>query len=416
MKKLVCLMLILGSLLSACGGGGGSDAPAPKPSSSDSAPLTIQGETVPVQAFTPATTTAGTPNSTPDQNTTSIVDGQWVNTAVVTAPSKYTPKTQLIIPLVGEPLDPAEVAAIKSKYEALVNDGSVVTIKDYTVANAPVSQYAKDDVSGTFNTIISDVTSAKATADLNGDTVVVPAILFVQGRGDLGNAKYQMMWDFYSNYIDSIAASYSADIQAVTGQTTKVPLDIAQIPATDSLVWPIASIFIATSNSYNLIVAGTMYPGASVSTMFAKSMNWMARTGRKWLPLMLQSATYDGKTTITAKFSIPVPPLKFQSTSVNLHGFDVVSYDAASNPAGTPLPISSVKMTPTGDYVYITVPNGIPAGQTFALRYGYSDGGDLVDSDSTGNNPAIATTAMISVPTEVWHPPTPVVTKRAVKR
>jgi hypothetical protein len=196
-----------------------------------------------------------------------------------------------------------------------------------------------------------------------------------------------------------------AAVQAVTGQSTPIPMLISQFSGwndqpTSAVAQYQYEAHVASKGKVVIVTPGYALDWAvdcrhyssdgerRLGEYFAKAYTRTVIEGKRWEPVRPKDVTIAGNT-ITAKYYVPVPPLVLDTERVtdpgNL-GFEVV--DAAN----APIPISKVELTGP-DTVSITL-GAAPAGDV-KLRYAFTHPphtctgrfvgarGNLRDSDTT---------------------------------
>lgn len=148
------------------------------------------------------------------------------------------------------------------------------------------------------------------------------------------------------DYTDGILEwqrDYEADIKAITGQTTPIPLFVSQLSGWNDVRYSKAAQFQYLAHKRGngkVVLIGPSYPfqffsdcrhftGASrrqLGEYFAKAYRKMVFEGKTWEPVRPMSVTRAGAV-ITVKFHVPVPPLAFDTNLVPAianYGFDFV--------------------------------------------------------------------------------------------
>ena len=240
-----------------------------------------------------------------------------------------------------------------------------------------------------------EVSALKRLATASGKTYGVGGIVLTHGETDAGNSNYES--DVYKLYSD-----YSADISAITGQTTKMRLLLTQqqtSPGDNSTTASlIAEWKIGVDHPGEVICVGPKYQYAYASDhlhlvasgydqlgeKYAEVYYASVVLGRDWQPLQPLSASRSGKV-ITVSFHVPVGPLVWDSAMPAPHqathtawskgrGFEV------SNQSGEQT-IDSVAIQ--GDAVQVTLATD-PGATGLVVRY-------AVTQDGSGTQGGLAT-------------------------
>lgn len=208
----------------------------------------------------------------------------------------------------------------------------------------------------------------------------VAAVTTVHGESDeLAGATAAQ----YEGYLVEWQKDYQTDAQAKTGQTAAVPLFTDQmaswtayshaIPHTalgqlsaaknnPTKIYLVAPKYIL---DYSDTVHLTNYSYRRLGEYYGKVMKQVLIDGQPWLPVM-PIAVVRNNNTIVARFHVPVAPLAFDTTRVDLktnYGFEYA--DNTNSAAITKVEIIG------GDVVKVTL-NKTPTGANQRLRYAYT--------------------------------------------
>ena len=230
-----------------------------------------------------------------------------------------------------------------------------------------------------------------------GKTYGVGAVVITHGEADAGNNDYE-------NELFQMQSDYTADLQAITGQTESVPLLVSQ---QDSVPQDLGSGSASTLAQWK---AGVDHPGEIVCTgpkyqyrYFSDGVHLVADQydqlgekygqvffetvvmGNDWQPLQPIGAEATGKV-ISVHFHVPVGPLAWDEgivapqgvapAWVNGRGFEVTL-------ASAPEQIQSVAITGSNmDTVQITCADTVE-GQYVNVAYAYSAGSALTMTPDT---------------------------------
>ena len=241
-----------------------------------------------------------------------------------------------------------------------------------------------------------EVAALKRLAAAAGKTYGVGAIVLTHGESDAGNTSYES--DVYKLLTD-----YNADLAAITGQTSKIPLLLTQqqtSPGDNSTTASlIAEWKLGVDHPGEVVCVGPKYQYAYASDHLHLVTAGYDRLGEKyaevyyervvlghdWQPLQPLTATLGGKT-ITVKLHVPVAPLAWDDAIPAPHqsahtawsmgrGFEV------QNTSGEQT-IASVAID--GDSVVITLASA-PATAGLVVRYAVTqDGSGTLGGEATG--------------------------------
>ena len=253
-----------------------------------------------------------------------------------------------------------------------------------------------------FSAGMTQVQAATEIAAGQGDTLAVRAVAIIHGEADHkgGTAIYdQNLLEWQSDY--------EADITAITGQTSPVPLFLCQLSSwskydTATSLIPSAQLAAADARPERIYVVGPKYflpysDGVHLTghgerwlgEYYAKAYHRVLIDGEPWIPLRPQAVSRDGAV-IIADFHVPSPPLVLDTERVSDPGnFGFEFWDSS----GAPPAIVNVELV--GDtQVQLTLAEE-PTGDNQRLRYAYTGQpgnlagpmtgarGNLRDSDPT---------------------------------
>jgi hypothetical protein len=247
--------------------------------------------------------------------------------------------------------------------------------------------------------------AAKNLATAAGQVYRVAALCLIHGEQDQTEntpiAKY-------AADIAQLQQNYQTDIQAITGQTTGVPLFMSQLSeqcantTTRQLFIAQAQFQAFLANPGRVYLTGPkyIYPYADVQHLTNVGYRWEGEymekairktvyEGTRWKPLYPLSITIYGAV-ISVKFNVPVGPLVIDTTLVSpptnvtggMYGFEY--YD---NSGATPS-ISSVQVSSTNSsIVQITLASAPAAGAVRQLAYAYTAGSNYGGGGTSGVAP-----------------------------
>jgi hypothetical protein len=253
---------------------------------------------------------------------------------------------------------------------------------------------------------IAQLTAAKGLAQTQGTLYRVAAIAAVHGETDQGTGISAAAFE-----ADMVQwqQNYQADAQAISGQTTPVPLFLDQVSSWgySQLAVPtvaLGQLAAAEDQPGSIVMVGPKYQyhyadGIHLDNLgyrqegeqFGKVMKQVLVDGAPWKPLSPKTIARSG-TSVTVQFNVPQPPLRFDTTTVlpkNAMGFEY-SDGSACSPY-----ITSAQIT-AADTVTLTL-SGLPNGASESVRYAYTTApgsfsgkdqpgaarGNLKDSDGT---------------------------------
>jgi len=178
---------------------------------------------------------------------------------------------------------------------------------------------ASSNLGHAYAATLFEVSALKRLATAAGKTYGVGGIILTHGETDGANSSYES--DMLRLYTD-----YNADISAITGQTTKIPLFVTQQQTSPGDNSPTASLLaewkIGVNHPGEVICVGPKYQYAYASDhlhlvasgydrlgeKYAEVYYEKAVLGHDWQPLQPVSVSRIGKV-ITLNFHVPVPPL-----------------------------------------------------------------------------------------------------------
>lgn len=249
------------------------------------------------------------------------------------------------------------------------------------------------DTGRAYAASLFEAQSITRLAKAKGKTYGVAAIVMTHGETDSGDPGYR-------SQLVKLLADYNADLPAVTGQTTGIPMFLSQQfafpdgagqrPTANQFQWQLGvempGQFVCTGPKYqypghgdgvHLATAGYQQLGEKTGQVYYERI----LLGHDWQPLQPTSVTRQERV-ITVSFHVPVPPLVWDENLPapdawpNGRGFEV----RAGN---TNIAISSVEIV--GEQVRITCAADLPAS---GLTVGYA---------MTGNS------AKMSVASKAWR-------------
>jgi hypothetical protein len=222
-----------------------------------------------------------------------------------------------------------------------------------------------------------EASALKGLAAAAGKTYGVGAIVLIHGESDAGNTGYEAA-------VATLWSDYNQDLQAITGQTVKIPMLVSQYQSgftAGATQGPSASMLaqwqVGVDHPGDIVCAGPKYQYAYYTDHVHLQSQGYDLLGEKlgeiyyqkvvmghdWQPLQPTSVARNGSV-ITVHFNVPVAPLVWDSVLPAPHQAALTQWSQGrgfevSN-GNTPLTISSVAIA--GDTVQITCAAAVPAG------------------------------------------------------
>ena len=264
----------------------------------------------------------------------------------------------------------------------------------------------KNGTGKAYAATLYEANAIKALADAAGKTFGYGAIILTHGETDADDPEYGAQ-------IRQLWADYNADLRAITGQTTPIPLLVSQQSTFPSgagsrsrstlaqwqlgVDYPGEILCVGPKYQYAYYPDHVHFDGVNYRRLGEKYAEVLARVtllGETWKPLQPRSVARAGAM-ITVELDVPDPPLAWEETISPPHqttsmqwasgrGFEV------EDDTG-PLTILSVSLQESSVQIALAAP---PAGQNLVVRYamtqdvdGFTGGtsdarrGQLRDSD-----------------------------------
>jgi hypothetical protein len=261
-------------------------------------------------------------------------------------------------------------------------------------------------------------------ARASGRSYAVAAIVMTHGETDSGSSSYH-------DELVQLRADYDADLKAITGQTTDIPMFLSQQfaypsgagqrPVANQVQWQLGverpGLFVCTGPKYqypghgdgiHLATAGYQQLGEKTGQIYHERIV----LGRDWQPLQPTRAERSGRT-ITVHFHVPVPPLRWEESFppptawANGRGFEVRAGGAKIEIAGVQIAGDTVQITCASDPPAsgVTIGYALTSGDTMmsnasrAYRWGQLRDSDPFVGSTTGvAQPNFAVSFEIPVP------------------
>ena len=237
-----------------------------------------------------------------------------------------------------------------------------------------------------------EVAAIARLARAQGTRYRVAMVMMTHGETDNNNARY-------GDALVRLLDEYNADLTAITGQTNRIPMFLSQQfafpsgagerPLVNQIQWQLATshpeAFVCTGPKYHLMGGGD---GVHLSAVgYQQSGEKTAQVfyerivrGRDWKALHPSAVAREGRT-ITVRFHVPVPPLRWNETLdpaptaawANGRGFEV-------RVGAAPIDISAVELA-GADAVRITCAAELPA-TGLVVGYAMTSGGRQMSTHS----------------------------------
>lgn len=291
---------------------------------------------------------------------------QLVNEAGVLASNMVAPFTPLMANVSKEP--PCLQAAAEINRNRRLPADAGLLISNHGRGAQGIRSLNKGTIP--YENSLTAIREAKAECDRKGLPYSVPCISWNQGQHDGGMAE-----GVYYALLVQLQLDYEADIQAITGQTGRIPMVITQMSNWTAPVYKRAFSYIPheqyqVSIDYpdRFVVSGPQYWLPSNNDGIHLPANSYSRdgialsgaigaliNGEKWLPTSCYSAVRKGKV-VTLRFNVPHGPLAIDTlnvtdpgnlgirwidstssvsvTSVELDGYDALRVTLSDEPTG----------------------------------------------------------------------------------
>lgn len=239
---------------------------------------------------------------------------------------------------------------------------------------------------GNTNNLAAGVNGASG-ATANGDIVIVRALGVIHGEADSSFGTTRAT--YYANLIEWLA-DYTTDCQAITGQTEPLVMIANQVSFYQGTnpAWALLDAHRAVEHInclgpiYHLPTAGgpphlSNEGSLRLGEYMGKVYEVVVTNVERWNPVAPTSIVRDGAT-ITVDFTVPHPPLVFDTTTLTARVNKGFTYSDDESSAT----ITDVAIT--GDATVEITLSAVPTGANPKLRYGppaSTFGGNLRDSD-----------------------------------
>lgn len=324
----------------------------------------------------------------------------YANKMLTSAKTAFTPLIEPSIGAAGETIS----SALANMISSLSSDNAFDTIVTlHGVSGTTYSGLKKGTAA--YNNGMAQIQAAMGLAIAINRPYQVAAVTTVHGESDEGRGATAAQ---YEGYLVEWQKDYQTDAQAKTGQTAPVPLFTDQMSSWTAYSGATPHTALGQLNAAKnyptkiYLVAPKYildhpdgvhlnnYSYRRLGEYYGKVMKQVLVDGQPWLPVM-PIAVVRNNNTIVAKFHVPVAPLAFDTTRVDLktnYGFE---YADNSNSAS----ITKVEIIGS-DVIKVTL-NKTPTGANQRLRYAYTGTagsgagahrsgaprGNLRDSDTT---------------------------------
>lgn len=261
---------------------------------------------------------------------------------------------------------------------------------------------------GYYRTSLDDARRAVAQAKAAGSSFQIAALYWMQGEGNGGptGSIVPTRWDaelprpqgleWYRDQLIAYRKQWSADLCAITGQKTDLPLFTyqtlgpageAQLMAADAdaNIWLVGPHYAVPSainsrtkpgrhgDPIHLSADGERWWGEQVG----KVMHRVLDRGEPWQPLRPQKASLEAaRDSILITFTVPRQPLVLDTTFLPLQeisangAFTSLAGFRVHDSTGAPVPLTSVEVAAPA-LVRIRLAAPLPAGKTCRISYGH---------------------------------------------
>lgn len=285
------------------------------------------------------------------------------------------------------PLERANQWPERSFADTAAPVGQLFNVRTGAVSGQPYTGLKKGTSTYTGN--INNLSAGITPAASQGHSFVVRALLIMHGEAD---SVFGTSRSTYESYLNEWRNDYNTDVKTVTGQSSDI-VAIAHQVSTKPLCAPAYAVLDAhrdRANSkvyaagpiYQLQLDGAVHPDAAntfkMGELHARVYRSVVVDDTDWNPVAPTSVVRNG-TVITVAFTVPSPPLVFDTTLFHArtnYGFGYSDDDSSAQ-------ISSIAIAgPTS--ITITLDQE-PTGGNERLFYGppaSTFGGNLRDSES----------------------------------
>ncbi|MEG1203438.1 MAG: hypothetical protein RSD82_14845, partial [Comamonas sp.] len=254
----------------------------------------------------------------------------------------------------------------------------------------------------TYTNMLLALNKAKQLADANGWQIIVDGCLVKHGEADSSSVTY------LANLLEW-QADVDADVKAITGQKAPVHFFLSQ-PSTFTTTTPRAVQAMLDAHNTSAVhhLVGADYPFGSE---FASDLVHFKGAGyfyigeqfyRAWMQVLwtaaseskitqITQATRTGQV-VTLKYSVPVPPLVFDSTTISERDVKGFTFSDSSGP----IAITSAAITNTGagtgvGEIQLSLAS-TPNGSSESVSYAYSPkvGADMPCGNVRDSDPLVS--------------------------
>lgn len=248
-----------------------------------------------------------------------------------------------------------------------------------------------DKGSATYTALMDDVTAAKALADADGLSYVVPVFPWLQGEADVDDGTTPST---YKTTLTTLQSDFQTDVKVITGQTGNIPLLMYQVAThkyysvTDPAiaraqqeVFEASSLVLMVAPGYIFDYAdGVHLAGGEEYRRLGAYFAWMAKrieidgTATTALKPLVPTAHARTSTTVELTFRTRYGGLRLDFDTVRdntfddvLHGFELFAADGT-----TPIPLDRIEVwPPASNKLLITVASGETVPANAVLQYAH---------------------------------------------
>jgi hypothetical protein len=230
----------------------------------------------------------------------------------------------------GESFHTAMAAQISAANQAVIGEDITTVHSVVGQGAASITVIRKNGTGNAYAASLFEATALKRLAAAAGARYEVGAVMLTHGEADAELPTYE-------DEIAQLAADYEADLQAITGQTRRIPMILSQQhpdPVTGRSTSTVAAWKAGVDHRFKIYCAGPKYQYAyagdrihllagqydRLGIKYAEVFDKVVVRGADWLPLQPAEVTRDGQT-ITVRFQVTYPPLAWDESFGAPHHF-----------------------------------------------------------------------------------------------